>query len=376
MKNEVLYDVAIVGGGLAGLSLASLMAEKGYFVIVLEKEKYPVQKVCGEYLSMEVWGFLMGLGLDLHNLNPPRITKLKISAPSGKYLTHQLNPGGFGLSRFFLDKSLAEIAVGKGAVIKENTKAVQIESIDTGYKITTQPNQDIYARVVCGAYGKRDLLDKKMDRRFMIDRPNVNYVGVKYHVTADLPADQIELHVFNGGYCGISKVEDGDYCLCYLVDARYLKEFKDIQKVESEVLMKNPHLKKYFSEYPKTLPAVTLSQLAFGVRSAVEKNVFFVGDSAGFIAPLTGNGMSMAMRSAFILSQLLHEFFSSGDKFLLEMKYRQEWERLFKRRIQRSLYLQKLFIDSPTLANCTIYGLRLLPFLMTPMVKMTHGEPF
>jgi menaquinone-9 beta-reductase len=376
MKNEVLYDLAIIGGGVAGLSLANLMAGKGYFTIVLEKERYPVHRVCGEYLSMEVWDFMQRLGLNLDQVNPPRIKKLKISGPSGNSLTHNLVPGGFGLSRYFLDKALAEIAAGKGAVIKENARVVDIVRERVYYKITTQQGDEIYAKLVCGAYGKRDLLDKKMARAFVEHRPAVNYVGVKYHVAADLPEDQIELNIFDGGYCGISKVEDGDYCLCYLVDARYLKEHKDIQKVEKEVLMKNPRLEKYFGLYPRTVPAVTLSQLVFGVRSPVEADMLYLGDSAGFIAPLTGNGMSIAMRSAFILSKLLHQFFSTGDRCLLETKYREEWERLFMHRIQRSLHLQRLFIDSPSLANFTVGCLRFLPFLLTPLVRMTHGKTF
>ncbi len=59
------YDVAIVGGGLAGLSLSILLSKKGYQVILFEKEKYPFHKVCGEYISMESWNFIESLGLNL-----------------------------------------------------------------------------------------------------------------------------------------------------------------------------------------------------------------------------------------------------------------------------------------------------------------------
>jgi menaquinone-9 beta-reductase len=376
MGKEFLYDVAIIGGGVAGLSLANLMAEKGYPTIVLEKENYPVHKVCGEYLSMEVWDFLQRLGLNLKRIDPPRIKRLKISGPSGISFSHDLLPGGFGLSRFYLDKALAEIAIAKGAVVKENTRAVAIDKISTGYAITSQKGNKVYAKIVCGAYGKKDILDKKLARCFVANRPSVNYVGVKYHVAADLPDNQIELHIFEGGYCGISKVEDGDFCLCYIVDARYLKAHKDIHKVEEEVLMKNPCLKKYFGLYQKTVPAVTLSQLTFGVRSTVENDILYLGDAAGFIAPLTGNGMSIAMRSAFTLSNLLHKHFTVNDRGLLHMKYREEWEKMFMQRIHRSLQLQRLFTGSPILANFSVGLLRLLPFLIKPMVRMTHGKPF
>jgi flavin-dependent dehydrogenase len=67
-NNQKKYDVAIIGGGLGGLSLAIQLARKNFSVILFEKEKYPFHKVCGEYISMESWGFLEDLGLPLSDL--------------------------------------------------------------------------------------------------------------------------------------------------------------------------------------------------------------------------------------------------------------------------------------------------------------------
>ena len=79
-KDQDTYDAAIIGGGLAGLSLAIQMARKGYSVVLFEKEKYPFHKVCGEYISMESWPFLLSLGLDLSALNLPKIDTLNLTA--------------------------------------------------------------------------------------------------------------------------------------------------------------------------------------------------------------------------------------------------------------------------------------------------------
>ena len=62
--NSIIFDVAIVGGGLAGLSLSILLAKAGYKVILFEKEKYPFHKVCGEYISLESWNFIERLGIE------------------------------------------------------------------------------------------------------------------------------------------------------------------------------------------------------------------------------------------------------------------------------------------------------------------------
>ena len=65
MNADRIYDIAIVGGGLAGLSLSILLARKGFRICLFEKESYPFHKVCGEYISMESWDFLVGLGFGL-----------------------------------------------------------------------------------------------------------------------------------------------------------------------------------------------------------------------------------------------------------------------------------------------------------------------
>jgi 2-polyprenyl-6-methoxyphenol hydroxylase-like FAD-dependent oxidoreductase len=97
--NERIFDAAIVGGGLAGLSLAIQLSRAGHSVIVFEKERYPFHRVCGEYISLESWDFLNGLGVDLTAMQVPIIRKLQVSSPSGKLLEQELPLGGFGLSR-------------------------------------------------------------------------------------------------------------------------------------------------------------------------------------------------------------------------------------------------------------------------------------
>src|SRR5947207_7667295 len=117
MNEDKLYDVAIIGGGLAGLALAIQCAKAGYETILFEKEKYPFHKVCGEYISLESWDFMEELGLPLSEMNLPIIRKLIISAPNGKTLEHMLPLGGFGISRYKLDAMLASIAEKNGVAI-------------------------------------------------------------------------------------------------------------------------------------------------------------------------------------------------------------------------------------------------------------------
>src|SRR6476620_7053340 len=151
MQNE--YDIAIIGGGLAGLAASIQLSKKGYRVVVFEKDSYPSHKVCGEYVSLESWDFLLSLGLPLEELQLPRISKLLLTAPNGKSLTTKLPLGGFGISRFLLDSSLAKIATSAGVTILQNTKVDDVQ-FNNGFVINFS-GQTIRANLCCGAYGKR-----------------------------------------------------------------------------------------------------------------------------------------------------------------------------------------------------------------------------
>src|SRR5688572_18361314 len=120
MNEQTLYDVAIVGGGLAGLSLAIQMGRQGYKVVLFEKETYPFHKVCGEYISMESWPFLQSLGLPLQEMELPAISKLLVTAPDGTVFNAVLPLGGFGISRYTLDEKLRDIAIENNVEVRES----------------------------------------------------------------------------------------------------------------------------------------------------------------------------------------------------------------------------------------------------------------
>ena len=94
----------------------------GYKIILFEKEKYPFHRVCGEYISLESRKFIESLGCKLAQLDLPIIKKLIVSAPNGDFIKANLDPGGFGVSRFFIDNELKKIAVKYGIILLEETK--------------------------------------------------------------------------------------------------------------------------------------------------------------------------------------------------------------------------------------------------------------
>lgn len=166
MSDPTVYDVAIIGGGLAGLSLSIQCARKGYSVVLFEKESYPFNKVCGEYISLESWSFLESLGIPLAQLQLPIIKKLAITDVAGKLYDFNLPLGGFGISRFLLDNSLYKIALQLGVNVVNATKVDNVIYQQELFNIKTQAG-DFSAKVAAATYGKRSNLDIKLNRRFV-----------------------------------------------------------------------------------------------------------------------------------------------------------------------------------------------------------------
>ena len=165
ISSKEIYDVAIAGGGLAGLALAIQLARLNYAVILFEKEQYPFHKVCGEYISMESWPFLQSLGLNLQSMQLPVIKKLIVSTNQGKTLQHTLPLGGFGISRYLLDHELAKIARSAGVTIRESTKVNDVVFNQDIFNITTSFG-NFNAKIVCGNFVNRSNLDIKWKRYF------------------------------------------------------------------------------------------------------------------------------------------------------------------------------------------------------------------
>jgi flavin-dependent dehydrogenase len=373
------HDVIIAGGGLAGLALSIQLARAGYSVVLLEKETYPYHKVCGEYISLESWNFLEELGLPLSDWNLPIIRQLLVSAPDGNSITHQLPLGGFGISRYMLDSAMAAIARSEGVELRESVKVTDMRFEQSMFTVQTSDGA-LYSKIACGAYGKRSNLDIKWRRAFTqkkSDRLN-NYVGVKYHVRSDFPPDVIALHNFRDGYCGISRIEDGKCCLCYITTARNLRESgNSIPEMEKVILRQNPYLEKIFSSANFIFPQpVTISQISYERRTRVEDHVLFTGDAAGMIPPLAGNGMSMALHGSKIAYQCIDAFLKGQvARCELEQEYTDRWDKQFGRRLWAGRFLQAWF-GSERRTNLLLYSLKPFPGLVSFLIRQTHGEPF
>ncbi|MFY0650913.1 MAG: NAD(P)/FAD-dependent oxidoreductase [Cyclobacteriaceae bacterium] len=369
-----MVDVAIVGGGLAGLVNAILLARHGFSVKLFEKKEYPFHRVCGEYISNEVTPFLKRNDLYPDHVEMAQINKFMLSSTNGNSAELSLGMGGFGISRFTLDHFLSEKAKEAGVDISTNTSVDDITYQDDFFNIKVGKEQ-IESRIVIGAFGKRSNLDKKLQRKPASTRSP--YLAVKYHLKTDFPSDMIALHNFNNGYCGISKVEGDTYNLCYLSHRNNLKVHHSIPEMEKEILHKNPFLKEIFdnAEFLFDAPLV-INEISFDNKLPVENHVLMSGDSAGMITPLCGNGMAMAIHSAKLLSDIINRNFKDGkvNKQKVEAQYTRVWKQTFGFRLSAGRRIQALF-GSENASNLGVFLAGIKP-IGNSLVRLTHGKEF
>ena len=367
-------DVLIIGGGLAGLTAGIHLARASLRVLLLEKHPYPQHKVCGEYVSNEVLPYLTYLGISVDSLSPARIHRFLLSTASGKAIESPLPLGGFGISRYTFDHFLASHAQTAGVDIRQADVITVLFDKDR-FVVSTSSGQTYTAGVVIGAYGKRSQLDKRLQRPFT--QKESPWLGIKAHYRADYPPDLVALHNFDGGYCGLSQVENGIVNACYLATYDSFKKHRNVETFQKHVLSRNPFLNDFFAKAtPLFEKPLSISQFSFAPKQPVENHILMCGDTAGLIHPLCGNGMAMAIHSAKLASELLINYFRDEfpNRLLLERKYALAWSDAFSTRLTTGRIVQSIF-SIPTLTSILLKGLQRTPAVLPMIIRQTHGKP-
>lgn len=370
-----LKKVIVIGGGVSGLVASIVLARAGISVELFEKKRYPFHRVCGEYISNETVPYLKSLSLYPEEFGPSQITQLQLTSVNGKSAILPLKLGGFGISRYSFDHFLMERAQQEGVVIHEGVEAIQAAFTGEQFDVYTTDTFH-HADLVIGSFGKRSKLDVQWQRDFT--RKRSPYVGIKYHIKTNHPADLISLHNFKGGYCGLVNIEKGKTNLCYLSHRDNVKKYHDIHDLERYILFRNPFIKSVFenSEFLTEKPEV-INEISFETKSPVENHILMAGDAAGMITPLCGNGMAMAIHAAKIVSTLAIKFCTDPDfsRSQLEQQYTTLWNRQFASRLWAGRQIQRLFGDEWS-SNLAVRIATQSKSMAQLLIGKTHGKPF
>lgn len=381
--NRKQFEIAIIGGGPAGSTMAIRLARCGFKVCLVEKFQFPREVLCGEFLSKEVTEELKSLELydKFLKLKPNKINSFRFINDDGKELETDFNFESFGMKRSIFDKFLIEEAKLSGAELIQpaEVKRIIYENSKHKLEVKTSNNEDILidAGFVIAAYGKRNLLDKQLNRRFANERSGLN--GIKFHIDKKfLPGfstDRIDVYASEGIYCGLNAVSENAVTVCFL-ESR--KDFSGSPIDHfNKLFSRNEKFSKLFSRdfnlVEIDVKVYGTGNIYFGKRELVKDGVFMIGDAARVIAPLAGDGIGMALESSAILSGILIESRKNNypNKEIEEIHER-NCNRNFRRRLIMAGFIQKMILQSK-MKNIGIGIVNRIPGLLPILVRTTRG---
>jgi flavin-dependent dehydrogenase len=375
------YDIAILGGGLAGSSLAATLSRKGWNVVVLERRNLPKHKVCGEFLSPETQGILQRTELydTVAGLQPATMEHALLTAPAGVSLRLALPGTAWGVSRFALDAALLEAAAQAGAVVQTGVTALDIAAQKQGCAVSIRRGQapeTLQARAVIVACGRHPPAALRTPSEMESFKQHPKHIGIKCHYRGIRLSPQVELYLFPGGYVGLSPVEQGHNNLCLLATYQALTAAGgSVSSLLTAIRHWNPALNRRL-EGGEIVPGsqVTVAAVDTARPALPWDNVARVGDAVTMIPPLCGDGMAMALRSAEICAPLAHDYLR-GSSTLAEwsQRYSQQWHQEFDHILLVGRALQ-VCLMRPGLAESTLLLGNLLPMFAQQAVRLTRGK--
>jgi len=365
-------DVLVIGAGPAGSAAAAILAERGRRVRLLEKDRFPRPKVCGEFLSATARESLERLGvLERIEAEAERIERGSLHLPGAGAVAFTLPRPALGLSRYRLDDLLASRARELGAAVCFGGRVVAVERDPAvGFRVrlaadgVERVERELLAHAVVGAWGRWDPLDRSLERDFAARR---RYLGwSRDFAPAASLAGTVRLYGFPGGYCGLSRVEGGAVNLAGVVAESVRRRLPPgWDAVVAHARAANRDLDRDLAPLsPGPVGFLGTGPVYFTAKPPEEDGILMAGDAAGVIDPFSGEGQSAALASGILAADTLERAFREEARWSdVPRLYAAAWRRRFERRFSWSAALRRLMLNPASGAFAArLVGPRLMRF--------------
>ena len=372
-----MIEVIVAGAGPAGSVAALTLARAGARVLLVDRARFPRHKLCGDTLNPGAMAILRRLGLDapVERRGLP-LAGMIVTGRGGVRVEGHYGPGvvGRALRRRELDAWLLEAAVGAGAHVEEGVtvqEALVHESAAgpevRGVVVKGRDGRPlrIPSLVTIAADGRRSTLAFSLGLAAHPERPRRWAAGAYFQDVDGLSAHG-EMHVRRRHYIGVAPLPDGLVNACLVTEDR--RGFDDPTGLLQRALAADPLLGARFARARLVQPAVSLGPLAVDACAAGLPGLLLAGDAAGFIDPMTGDGLRFAMRGAELAARVALESFEKGPGAAyvrLADERRAEFAR--KQRFDRAL---RAIVARPAAVSAGAVAARLAPFLLKRVIAV------
>ena len=371
------YDAAVIGAGPAGSSMAAALAASGWQVLLIERERFPRHKVCGEFLSPEAQHTLssLGLGQALTSFQPVSLSHAELVSRRGTRLLTPMPAPGWGLSRLAMDARLADSAVQQGATMWQGSTVVDVRAKEGKATVTVRRENgtdNVRVRTAIMA-GGRAVSSKLLDHPAKRETDRLN-VGIKAHYADVTMPNRVEVYLFDGGYVGINPIETGNANVCLLASyAAFAAADRDPSRLFDRIAVQNPAFGDRLSGARMlTQSLCSVGAVDTGRPSRPWNGMAVLGDTATMIPPLCGDGMAMALHSAALCLPYANAYLRNEiDQTVWQSRYVADWHAAFDHRLRMGRLLQAMLTSRGADRLLRLGGR--LPAVANYFVRATRG---
>ena len=394
------YDVIVVGGGPAGTSASIHLATRGARVALVERERFPRAKLCGEFISPECLAHFARLGVleEMRAAGGERVGETvffarsgrRVRVPSAWFATEtrgNVEACALGLSRAEMDERLLLRARAVGVEVLEEAQVSGLLFADEGRRVCGVrvghggAESELRAPITVDATGRARALARRVEAGLKTNGADgaremraggasspppkrMPLVAFKAHLENAAGGEGVcEIYFYRGGYGGLSRVEKGLSNLCFIVAARDVRaRASDAERVMREIVMSNARAAETLRGARVSSEWLAVALESFGRRELFPcEGLLAVGDAASFIDPFTGSGMLMALESGELagacITRALPDLRAGGGFALLATDYRARYREIFAARLRVCSWLRRAAFAPRLATEAAVYAL-------------------